>query len=114
MKNDQLTELKTTLDSLQQTMWIPKEGPGVLAAAMTLGLDEDEVVNSLSGRAVRVLWSVKPTGVPHLGLYLPIRDLALLSKHPGFIVGVWCVIVFYLFPMICQFKLVHLTDYHRY
>ncbi|VDL61068.1 unnamed protein product [Hymenolepis diminuta] len=86
IKNDQLTELKTTLDSLQQTMWIPKEGPGVLVAAMTFGLDEDEVVNSLSGRAVRVLWSVKPTGVPHLGLYLPIRDLALLSKHPGFII----------------------------
>nr|CDS25235.1 tyrosyl tRNA synthetase [Hymenolepis microstoma] len=86
MKNDQLTELKGTLDSLQQTMRITKEGPGLLAAATVFGLDKDKVIKSLSGHVTRVLWSVKPTGLPHLGLYLPIRDLALLSKHFGFII----------------------------
>ncbi|KAM7532917.1 hypothetical protein Aperf_G00000121860 [Anoplocephala perfoliata] len=82
--DDQLTKLKVVLNSAQAKMPVTEEKPGVVCAATIFGLDMDAAVKSLTGRVVRILWSLKPTGLPHLGLYLPIRDLATLSKHPGF------------------------------
>lgn len=82
-------------------MPVTEEKPGVMSAATIFKLDRDAAVKSLTGRVVRILWSLKPTGVPHLGLYLPIRDLALFSKHSGFHVGA-CVCTYHLLELITR------------
>ncbi|VDM35649.1 unnamed protein product [Hydatigera taeniaeformis] len=85
--DDGLTDLKNRLSSIESQL--PSLEPSSLKSIADLLLLNLESLQPLTSRRVlRCMWSIAPSGVPHLGHTLPLRLLARLSCISGVHVNV--------------------------